>query len=84
LRARDTTIPASVLTQHRRRVDHPVTRVARRLSAVSSVFPAVILRFCCRAAVDWPRAPLLVTMSLYDGLGRESELLVGNSFGCPV
>jgi len=39
LRARDTTIPASVLTQHRRRVDHPVTRVARRLSAVSSVFP---------------------------------------------
>ena len=30
----------------------------------SAVFPAAIPRFCCRAAVDRPRAPLLVTMSL--------------------
>jgi hypothetical protein len=32
----------------------------------SVVFHTVILRFCCRAAMDWPRAPLLVTVSLYD------------------
>ena len=30
----------------------------------SAVFPAAIPRFCCRAAVDRPRAPFLVTMSL--------------------
>ena len=30
----------------------------------SAVFLAVIPRFCCRAAVDRPRAPFLVTMSL--------------------
>ena len=51
-----------------------------------AVFPAAIPRFCCRAAVDRPRAPFLVTMSLHspDGSGGESELLVGNSLGCPV
>ena len=31
----------------------------------SAVFLAVIPRFCCRAAVDRPRAPFLVTMYLY-------------------
>ena len=31
----------------------------------SVVFPTVILRFCCRAAVDRPRAALLLTMSLH-------------------
>ena len=31
----------------------------------SAVFLAVIPRFCCRAAVDRPRAPFLVTMSLH-------------------
>ena len=30
----------------------------------SAFFLAVIPRFCCRAAVDRPRAPFLVTMSL--------------------
>ena len=52
----------------------------------SAVFPAVILRFCCRAAVDRPRAALRLTMSLYhlDRSGGESELLVGSSLLCPV
>ena len=31
----------------------------------SAFFQAVTLRFCCRAAESWPRAPLLVTISLY-------------------
>ena len=31
----------------------------------SAVFPAAIPRLCCRAAVDRPRAPFLVTMYLY-------------------
>jgi hypothetical protein len=38
--------------------------VGHRSFPTPAVFPAVILRFCCRAAVDRPRAPLLVTMSL--------------------
>ena len=44
----------------------------------SAVFPAVILRFCCRAAVDRPRAALRVTMSLMSPSrsGGESELLL--------
>ncbi len=33
--------------------------------------------------MDWPRAALLLTMSLYRVLGGESELLVGNSFVAP-
>ena len=31
---------------------------------LSAVFLAVIPRFCCRAAVDWPRATFLLTMTL--------------------
>ena len=31
----------------------------------SAIFLAAIPRFCCRAAVDRPRAPFLVTMYLY-------------------
>ena len=31
----------------------------------SAFFQAVTLCFCCRAAVRWPRAPLLVTVSLF-------------------
>ena len=52
----------------------------------SAFFLAVIPRFCCRAAVDRPRAPFLVTMSLHYLIrsGGESELLVGNSVFCPV
>ena len=36
----------------------------QRSFSPSVVFPTAILRFCCRAAVNRPRAPLLVTMSL--------------------
>jgi hypothetical protein len=53
---------------------------------LSAFFLAVILRFCCRAAMDWPRAALLLTMSLYYLIrsGGKSELLVGNSVWYPV
>ncbi len=49
-------------------------------------FPAVIPRFCCRAAMEWPRATLLLTMTLgyLTRSGCESELLIGNSWLCPV
>ena len=56
----------------------------QRSFPLPAFFRAVILRFCCRAAMDWPRAALLLTMSLYRVLGGESELLVGNSVFCPV
>jgi hypothetical protein len=39
----------------------------------SVVFPTVILRFCCRAAMDWPRVALLLTMSLYNLKIRRRE-----------
>ena len=39
LRASDTTIPVLALTQHHRRVGYPVTRIACRLSDMSTVFP---------------------------------------------
>ena len=39
----------------------------------SAVFPAAILRFCCRAAVDRPRVPFLVTMSLHNLKIRRRE-----------
>src|SRR5690606_8407815 len=45
-----------------------------------AVSPAVLHRFCCRAAVDRPRVPLLVAMVHSGHLirsGGESELSVG-------
>ena len=36
----------------------------QRSFSPSAVFPAVIPHFCCRAVMDWPRAALLLTMSL--------------------
>ena len=39
----------------------------------SAVFSAVIPRFCCRAAVDRPRAPFLVTMSLHNLMNQAAR-----------
>src|SRR5215216_3761965 len=66
--------PRSVFPERQRSFPPPV------------VFPTAISRFCCRAAGDRPRVALLLTMSLrhLSGSGGESELLVGNSCGCPV
>ena len=50
---------------------------------MSSVFPNVIPRFCCRAAVNWPRATLRLTVALLPQLSGESELLVGSYFFAP-
>jgi len=36
----------------------------QRSFSPSVVFPTVIPHFCCRAVMDWPRAALLLTMSL--------------------
>ncbi len=36
----------------------------QRSFSPSAVFPAVIPHFCCRAVMDWPRAALLLTMTL--------------------
>jgi hypothetical protein len=38
-----------------------------------AVFPTVILRFCCRAAADRPRAAFLLTMSLHSPGIRRRE-----------
>ena len=63
--------PTSRLTQSHRRVGclgcprpRHVFPCGQRSFSPSVVFPTAILRFCCRAAVNRPRAPLLVTMSL--------------------
>jgi len=56
---------------------------SHRSFTTSSVFPNVIPRFCCRAAVNWPRATLRLTVALCHGLGGESELLVGSYFFAP-
>ena len=56
------------------------------LSRRQRSLPAVHHYFCCRAVVIWPRALLLVTISLIPSnkLGGESEVAIGASFGCPV
>ena len=69
-----TTIPAVSLTQQHRRVGWPspegggpriVFPNRQQSFRLSVVFSTVILRFCCRAAMDWPRAAFLLTMSLH-------------------
>src|SRR5690554_6828898 len=46
---------------------------------------AVLRRFCCRAATDRPRVPLLVAVCLgrLTGSGGESEVVIGLCFGAP-
>ena len=74
MNAPDTTIPAESLTQQHRRVGWPspggggpriVFPNRQQTFLRPAVFLAVILRFCCRAAMDWPRATFLLTMSLH-------------------
>ena len=47
--------------------------------------PAVLHCFCCRAAVDRPRVPLRVAVTLYllTRSGGESEVAFGASLGAP-
>jgi len=56
-----TTPPGRLRPKPRRRI---FLRCQRSFPS-SAFFQAVTLRFCCRAAESWPRAPLLVTISLY-------------------
>ena len=65
----------------------PIARKPRHVFACgqrtfsrSAFFLAVIPRFCCRAAVDRPRAPFLVTMSLYNLSIRRQERTAGWQF----
>jgi hypothetical protein len=67
----DTTIPTSSLTLAHWRVSCPPSGGLRivfpnrqRSFSPSVVFPTVIPHFCCRAVMDWPRAALLLTMTL--------------------
>ena len=55
------------------------------LSRRQRSLPAVLHCFCCRAAVDRPRVPLLVAVTLYrlTRSGCESELAIGGSLGAP-
>ena len=52
----------------------------------SAVFPAVISRFCCRAAGERPRVAFLLTMSLHSpgDQAARANCSVGNSCWCPV
>ena len=56
------------------------------LSQLSAVCPSCLHRFCCRVAVDRPRVPLPVAMTLYclTRSGSESEIVrIGVSLGAP-
>jgi hypothetical protein len=55
------------------------------LSRRQRSLPAVLRRFCCRAATDRPRVPLLVAVCLGHliGSGGESEVVVGLCVGAP-
>ena len=67
----------------------PATRSFPRvsgLSLLSAVYPGCLHRFCCRVAVDRPRVPLPVAMTLYrlTRSGGESEIVrIGVSLGAP-
>jgi hypothetical protein len=81
LRLTVTALPGQLGPEPHRRV---FPRGQRSFSP-SAFFQAVTLRFCCRAAKSWPRAPLLVTVSLYGPRsGCESELAIGGSLVAPV
>ena len=56
------------------------------LSQLSAVCPSCLHRFCCQVAVDRPRVPLPVAMTLYRPTrsGGESEIVrIGVSLGAP-
>ena len=56
------------------------------LSLLSAVYPGCLHRFCCRVAVDRPRVPLPVAMTLghLTRSGGESEIVrLGVSVGAP-
>jgi hypothetical protein len=70
----DTTIPALSLTLAHWRVrwrsdcsdnQRLVFPKCQRSFSPSAFFLAVIPHFCCRAVMDWPRAALLLTMTLH-------------------
>ena len=69
--------------------EDPATRSFPRvsgLSLLSAVCPCCLHRFCCRVAVDRPRVPLPVAMTLYrlTRSGGESEIVrIGVSLGAP-
>ena len=69
-----------------RRPRHGVFPPGRRSFTPSAVCPSCLHRFCCRVAVDRPRVPLPVAMTLYrlTRSGGESEIVrIGVSVGAP-
>jgi hypothetical protein len=58
--------------------------VSQRSFSPSVVFPTVILRFWCRAAMDRPRAALLLTMTVHSPeIRRRQRTAHRQFFGCP-
>ena len=69
-----------------RRPRHGVFPPGQRSFTPSAVCPSCLHRFCCRVAVDRPRVPLPVAMTLYrlTRSGSESEIVrIGVSLGAP-
>ena len=69
-----------------RRPRHGVFPPGQRSFTPSAVCPSCLHRFCCQAAVDRPRVPLPVAMTLYrlTRSGGESEIVrIGVSVGAP-
>ena len=65
---------------------HRVFPLSQRSFTPSVVCPNCLHRFCCRVAVDRPRVPLPVAMTLYrlTRSGSESEIVrIGVSLGAP-
>ena len=92
LSARDTTIPTSTLrsvtggsaTRYRSNKSRYVFPDGHRSFPTSTVFPVVIPRFCCRAAVNWPRATLRLTIALLPLFRRRERTACWQLFFCPV
>ena len=83
--------PTSGLTLSRRRVGwpggpRPVFPERHPSLRLPAVFPAAILRFWCRAAVDRPRAAFLLTMSLRSPEDQAARANCSSAIllGCPV
>ena len=66
--------------------DRGVFPPGQRSFTPSAVYPCCLHRFCCQAAMDRPRVPLPVAMTLYRPTrsGGESEIVrIGVSLGAP-
>jgi len=77
-------LPAGRLLMHQVRKSRNDFPFGHRSFSTSAFFLAVIPRFCCRAAVNWPRATLRLTVALCHLIRRRERTACWQLFFCPV